>query len=291
MREEIFVVNSNGEKERFSFRKVYRSALRAGAPRKLAQQIAENVEKEIYSGISTREIYEKVKDLLKKDSPGSALRINLKEAMRRLGPTGFPFEKFIREILMSYGFEVEINRYLKGACPISYEIDFVAKKDKMIYIGECKYHHEFGARVDLQVALANWARFLDIKNSAQFQQLASQGFEIKSMLVTNTKFTKEAIKYANCKGTELLGWKYPPKRSLENLIEAKKLYPITILPSLKGYLKSVFAENKMMLAKDILREDIETLSKKLNVLPRVIRSLYKEADILIGEKIQDISMK
>jgi len=61
---EIHIINSKGEKEIFSFQKVYRSvsfqkvyrsALRAGADKDLANEIAEIIKKDLYSGI--RKIY------------------------------------------------------------------------------------------------------------------------------------------------------------------------------------------------------------------------------------------
>ena len=277
-----FVINSKGEKEPFSFYKVYQSAKRAGASVGLAKEIAQEIEKKIYPGIKTSEIFKKIKKLLSERHPQASIRFSLKEAMRKLGPTGFLFEKFIREILLANGFKVKINQYLQGFCLVTYEIDFLSEKRKTIYIGECKYHHLAGERVNLQVALANYARFLDIEGSSYFRKLKSKGFQIKPMLVTNTKFSKEAIRYAQCKKTELLGWRYPKNQGLEYLIEKEKLYPITILPSLKGYLKEIFVQKRMMLVKDLLETDISILSKKLNLSQKVLFPLIKEAKILLG---------
>ena len=276
-----FIINSKGEKEPFSFHKVYRSAKRVGASVDLAKEIAGEVEKEVYPGTKTGEIFKKIKKLLSKKHPRASIRFSLKEAMRKLGPTGFPFEKFIREVLLADGSKVKINQYLRGFCPVTYEIDFLYEKEKIIYIGECKYHHLAGERVDLQVTLANYARFLDIEANSYFRKLKSKGFQIKPILVTNAKFSKEAIKYAKCKKAELLGWRYPEKQGLEYLIEKEKLYPITILPSLKGCLKEVFAQKRMMLVKDLLEADLSVLSKKLNLSQKVLFPLIKEAKILL----------
>jgi hypothetical protein len=271
-----YIINSRGEKEPFSFYKVLRSAKRAGASSQIAKDIAKKIEREVYSGMRTSEIFERIKKLLSKKRPQSAIRFSLKTAMRKLGPTGFPFEKFIREVLLNNGFKVKINQYLLGKCKVSYEIDFLAKKGELLYIGECKYHHLPGERVDLQVALANYARFLDLKNNFHFQ--------VKPMLVTNTKFTSEAIRYASCQKIELLGWRYPKNQGLEYLIEKEKLYPITILPSFKGYLKDIFSQKKIMLAKDLLNFNFELLVRKLNIPKKTLLPLIKEAKILLGKE-------
>ena len=276
-----FVINSKGEKEPFSFYKIYRSAKRAGASVGLAKEIAGEIEKQVYPGMKTREVFKKIKKLLSKRHLQASIRFSLKEAMRKLGPTGFLFEKFIREVLLANGFKVKINQYLQGFCLVTYEIDFLSQKGKMIYIGECKYHRLPGERVNLQVALANYARFLDIEANSYFRKLKSKGFQIEPMLVTNTKFSKEAIRYAQCKRTKLLGWRYPKSQGLEYLIEREKLYPITILPSLKGYLKEVFVQKRMMLAKDLLEADISVLSKKLNLSQKALFPLIREAKVLL----------
>ena len=60
----IYIINSIGEREPFSFQKVYRSARRAGASGVLAKEIAKPIEREAFSGIKTSEIFERVRQLL-----------------------------------------------------------------------------------------------------------------------------------------------------------------------------------------------------------------------------------
>lgn len=269
-----YVINSRGEKELFSFDKVYRSARRVGASKALAQKIAKAIQKEVYTGIKTRKIFRRVKSMLQRTTPQAALKFNLKEGMRKLGPTGFPFEKFVGEILAAINFEIKFNQHITGRCA-TYEIDFLAKRKDLLYIGECKYHRRRGERVDLQVGLANYARFLDVKKKFKDP-------DVKSLLVTNTKFTSEAKCYSRCVGVELLGWNWPKGKGLESLIDNKKLYPITILPSFKGHLIDIFSAKKMMLAKDILKESPAKIARRLNLFRRDIDSLIKEAKILLG---------
>ena len=42
-------------------------------------------------------------------------------------------------------------------------VDFLAKKDNFLYVGECKYRYLSKHKVHTDTALANYARFLDIK--------------------------------------------------------------------------------------------------------------------------------
>lgn len=100
-------------------------------------------------------------------------------------------------------------------------------------------------------------------------------------MVTNTKFTDRAKDYSRCAGVELLGWRHPKDGGLEYLIEKGKLYPVTILPSLRGYLRNIFVSEKMMLARDILKIDSERFAKKFNVKIKLVESLIREAEILL----------
>jgi len=274
-----YIVNIQGEKEPFSFKKVYRSARRVGAPKNLAKEIASKIEREKYPGMTTKKIFRLVKGELKAREPQAALKFNLKRGMRRLGPTGFMFEKFIGNILEKYGFDVHLNQYVPGAFG-NYEIDFLAKKHNLMYIGECKYRKERAGKVHLDTALANYARFLDIKNGGFFKKI--KNLKLKSYLITNAKLTNQAIKYSEGVGVELLGWNYPKGRGLEYIIDDKKLYPITILSSLNNYLANIFAREKLMLVEDLLTIDIKKFAKKHNINIRKLESLLKEAKILLA---------
>jgi len=277
----LYAINSAGDKEIFSPQKVYNSARRVGASKELAAKVAEAVKKEAYDGIKTSEIFKMVKKLLGRQFPRGALKFNLKEAMRKLGPTGFPFEKFIGEILKRLGFEVKINQQIPGFCLDDYEIDFVARREDFIYVGECKYRNLAGDKVHIQDALANYARFLDILKGPYFAKGEYRGCKIKTIMVTNTKFTQKIINYASCNDISLLGWKYPRDNGLEYLVEKHKLYPVTILAGLRGYLKEIFVSEKMMLVQDVMKINPQNFSKKFNIPQRSIYALMEEAKLLL----------
>ncbi len=278
----LYVINLTGEKEPFSFQKIYRSARRAGASEKVAWSIAGILQKEAYPGIRTSKIFKRVKNLLRQQTPKAALKFNLKEGMRKLGPTGFPFEKYIGEVLKREGFKVEINQYLPGLCVKDYETDFIARKENLIYIGECKYRNQLGDRVHSYDALANYARFQDILAGPKFKANQYRSSTIKSMLVTNTKFTDRTKDYSSCVGVELLGWKYPKNRGLERLIDEKGLYPITILPSFQESMRDVFVSQGIILAENVLRIDPQEFSKRVRLSLGQLQPLIKEAKILLG---------
>ena len=271
----LFVEKFNKEKELFSIKKVFRSVKKSGGSNDLAKKISNIIKNNIYSGIKTSAIENQVSRLLKKENPKIATKFSLKRGLKRLGPSGFPFEKYIKEIFDNYGYRTKINQFITGKC-CTYEIDFLAEKDGILYIGECKYRNLIGGKVHSKDALANYARFLDISNGK-----FAKGKKLKSILVTNTRFTSKAEKYCQCVDVDVLGWKTPSSKGLEYLIEAKKLYPITILSSLNNRVMDILVHKKMMLVQDLLDKDIAKLAKITKLSKRDLLPLIKEAKILL----------
>ena len=276
---DLYVINSRGEREPFSVGKVYRGLRKSGVEKELAKKITKIIQKEAFPGIRTSEIAKRIGKFLFKEFPREAIKFNLKEGMLKLGPTGFLFEKYIGEIFSDLGYKVKLNLKLQGASSARYEIDFLAKKPLApfggkrceVYLGECKYHRQVGGRVDLGIALMNYSRYLDLKKPL-----------MKTIIVTNTKFTSQAIKYSEYQGVSLLGWRYPKKRGLETLIAKRNLYPITILPSLKPELKNIFVQDGKILARDILKISPQKFSKKHKIPLWKLQKLIKEAETLLG---------
>ena len=279
----LYVINNLGMKEPFSWEKIYNGAERVGASKALAKEIATTIEREAYSGITTKEIFQRVERILSRKYPRGRIRFRLKKAMRRLGPSGFPFEKYVGGIFKQLGFSIELNQYVKGQC-VRHEVDFLAKEGKYFLIGECKYHSLPGGRVDLKVGLIHYARFLDLKAGNSLKKIKSQKLKIRPIIVTNTKFTSKVIKYCECNDVDLLGWKYPKLRGIEYVVESERFYPITILPSITNNLLEIFYEQRLMLVQDLLKIDVVKFSKKTGIPEKKISAIKREAEILLREE-------
>lgn len=277
-----YIINQRGEREPLSLRKVERAAKRVGASNQLARRIAREIKQSTVDGTSTTEIYNQVRALLNKDIPAAAIKFSLKEAMRKMGPAGFYFEKFVGDIYTQAGYNVKINQIVPGKCIKDFEIDFLADKKGILKIGECKYRNQPGNRVDMITALANYARFLDLQNGIFLNKKQHQGLNIKSVIVTNTKFSGHAIKYSKCMGVDLLGWHYPTTGGLEHLIEKHQLYPVTILPSVTNHFAEVLATKDIMLVKDIAGLSEADLKQKTGTTGPQLSRLIKEANLLLG---------
>ena len=202
------IIKSSGEKVKFSFSKLRRSLLKSGADESIVSSIIDEIRDELYLGISTRELHNRAFALLKDYKGAYASRYRLKKAIYELGPSGFPFEKFVAEILKFAGYEVELNKILQGKC-VTHEVDLVAIKDAKKHLIECKFHSEEGRNCDVKIPLYINSRFDDI-HSFDKKEKEDQGW-----LVTNTRFTLDALTYGECVGLKLLSWDYPEEESLK----------------------------------------------------------------------------
>ncbi len=227
---DIFVTKADGSKEIFVPAKLEHSLRRAGAGEDVAKDIVKHIMPELVGGMTTGAIYEHAFANLRKMSRPVAPRYSLKRALADLGPSGFPFEKFIAELFRAQGFETVTNQMLKGKC-VEHEVDVVAWNEKRLVMVEAKFHNELGLKSDLKVALYVKARFDDLRGVAF--NFGGRGRMLdEGMLITNTKFTENALRYATCAGLTTIGWNSPEKGNLYDLIADSKLHPLTALSSL-----------------------------------------------------------
>jgi hypothetical protein len=274
----VHIMKSSGLHERFDIGKLVDSLMRSGAPADVAREIAEKVEGEITPSMKTKAIFRLARRHLKQFNRASGMRYSLKKALYSLGPSGYPFERYMAGILKAHGYKVEVDRIMEGYC-VRHEVDVLASKDNEHFALECKYHNTGGNATDVKVALYVHARFMDIKKACE--TMPGHGdFVHRGWLVTNTRCTSDALKYAECVGLKVTSWRYPDGDSLEKLIEEKKLYPVTILPSARRKpLETLFAKN-FILAKDIADIDEEMFLRVSGLDPDTARSLKRQADEL-----------
>ncbi len=252
---QILVLKSTGEQETFVPAKLILSLHKAGATDAEANRICEHIEKELVNGIPTSEIYKHAFEILRQDAKPVAARYSMKRAIADLGPSGFPFEKLIAEIFKAKGYEAVTGQIIQGKC-VEHEVDVVAWKGDKLSIVEAKFHNEPGLKSDLKVALYIRARFDDLKNGSH--EYGGKMRKISTFqLFTNTKFTDHAIRYAECQGLSLIGWNYPDKGNLEDLINESKLHPLTSLLSLSPVEKRSLLDAGLILCKHIAEREAD----------------------------------
>ncbi|MGM0933317.1 MAG: ATP cone domain-containing protein [Bacteroidota bacterium] len=250
---ELEIIKASGQKALFSEEKVAASLGRAGASQEVIEKILSKLRKELYQGISTKEIYNRAFKLLKNKDHLLASRYKLKNAIYELGPTGFPFEKFVGAVLKYSGYDVEVSDIFQGAC-VTHEVDIIATREKETLLMECKFHGTPGKSCDVKVPLYIHSRFRDIenfnKNKKNHPFFFSEGW-----VVTNTRFTKDATRYAKCVGLKLLSWDYPKGNSLKERIDKSGLYPITVSVLLNKREKQFLLSRDVVLCRELVNDD------------------------------------
>ena len=193
---QICVLKAGGEKEPFSEDKLLASISRAGVPHELHNTALSHIKSILYDNIPTNEIYKHILEYLGKSQyPHAGTRYSLKRALMDLGPTGFPFEKFLAAILIKHGYKVQIDTVVNGLC-VSHEVDVIAQKLGTNIMIECKFHNNIGNRTDIKVALYVMARYQDLTTGWMNKANTTKFNEV--WLVTNTKCSTDAIAYAKC---------------------------------------------------------------------------------------------
>lgn len=274
-----YIFKSDGSKEIYNRTKMMDSIISAGASPDLAENIMNQINREIKGGMKTDEIHQRARELLYQKKPAVALKYSLKEAIMDLGPDGFIFEKYIARILREYGYKTEIGKILKGCC-VDHEVDVVAEKDNIFFMIECKYHTSKGLRSDIKTALYVHSRFVDIEKAFK-KNCSNEDTHYEGWLVTNTKCTEDAIKYAECVKFQIIAWKYPRTRNLQYYIESKKLYPVTILSTITRHQKKTLMDSDIIIIQELDDYSPESLAQLLSIDHRQAIKILHEIKILM----------
>ena len=152
---------ASGEIEPYDEAKLMQSLRRAGAEERLVEEVAADLRDWLFDGVSTRKMYARAFSLLRRKNRMSALRYRLKKSIFELGPTGYPFERLVGEILKKQGYETEVGRIIAGHC-VDHEMDVIATKGNEQVFVECKFAMDQGKSVSIQVPLYMRSRVDDI---------------------------------------------------------------------------------------------------------------------------------
>jgi hypothetical protein len=268
MNDQLLVIKADGEEEAFDPAKLNESLERAGASSSARDHIIAHITDLLKSApLSTREIYSRAFELLKKrEGAPVAARYSIKRAIFDLGPSGYPFEQFFAEVLRSHGWKTEHSVILRGRC-VEHEVDVLAEKDgKRIGI-EAKFHNTPGIKTDVKDALYVHARYHDLQQSAATRDRVDQGW-----LVTNTRFTEQAIRYGSCVGLPMIGWDYG---NLMQLIEEGQVHPLTCLTTLTQTEKQLLLDSNIVLCRTVGTN--EQLLREHGINPLKITDIQDEA--------------
>lgn len=271
---QIKITKASGEVVNFDESKLRQSLERANASKDVIDQISEEINSLLYGGITTKEIFKKAFSLLRKRERPSAARYKLKNAIMELGPTGFPFEKFVGKILEHEGYKTQVGVIVQGNC-VQHEVDVIAQKGNSHLMIECKYHSDQGRFCNVKIPLYIHSRFLDVERKWKQQK----GHETKlhqGGLYTNTRFTTDALQYGKCVGLLLTSWDYPRGNGLKDRIDKAGLHPLTALTTLTKAEKIKLLEMGVVLCKELYNKP--ELLKQVGIDKKRHKKILKESE-------------
>lgn len=274
---QVSIRKSTGEYEPFEPEKLLASLSRAGASESVRNQIASHIAAELREGMSTSQIYKHAFFLLKKNEKRAAVRYSLRRAIMDLGPSGFPFEKFVGEIFREKGYDVKTDIVVRGKC-IEHEVDVAAWNENELILIEAKFHNGVGIKSDAKVALYVKSRFDDLRG--QKFDFGGEREMSEGWLVTNTKFSHSAILYGKCQDMKMVGWNYPAQGNLQDLIEDSGLHPLTSLTSLSNKEKADLMTKGVVLARALVADP--GYLEEMGMSPSKMKKVKEEVSLLAG---------
>lgn len=273
MTKNILIKKYSGELVPFDYQKIKATCMRAGATEDLAEKVAKEIEMKVFNRITTKEIMKLTLKILDKEKPAVAARYTLRDAIFKLGPAGFHFEKYIAALLKAYGYKTKLPPVLQGAC-VDHEIDVVAEKDNRAAVMECKLRHSVDIFISIKDVMSTWARFLDLVDGAAIGKCPHYD---EIWIVTNARISDHGTRYGLCKNMVLLSWDHPRDRPLPAWIDDKALFPITVLRKLDKFSLNKFANAGVLLVRDLARGNLEKLHEKTKIPKNKLERFAKEA--------------
>ena len=270
----LAVTKANGSKQSFNKDKIIRTCMRMGASKKTAYEVAEKIERRLYDGISTAKILQLVFLYMRKDKPTVSHLYDLRKGLSLMDSKP-EFEKFVQILLANNGFEITQNQILAGRCG-EHEVDAVAVRNGVTYFVEAKHHYSYHALTGLDESRIARAILEDVTEG---YVLGITKLRIdNAILITNTKYSEEATKYASCRNILLIGWNSPPNLSVQSMIEEKNLYPLSCLRSLRRDDRTRLVDSGIVLMRQITEEAPASIARKTGLPQHVLERLREQIE-------------
>lgn len=266
------VIKKNGKEELFVPEKLCESVTAVGVPDNLARQVCSIVDESIESGISTDRIFITTRRYISEFNPKMAALYALERGLSALGPSGFIFEQYVAALFKEMGYYVKTNVYAKGE-GVQHEIDVWAEKGNVVFVIEAKYRNDFRAKTHINQVMYADAKIQDIKRQALKEGDTREFYE---WVVTNTRFTDNAINYVNHRDMQLMGWDYPKYINLKKIVFERGLYPVTTLPSITKKALKRFSVDGIILVKQLIGVDEDRYVSHYELSHTLARKLVAE---------------
>jgi hypothetical protein len=275
---DITVTKADGSTQPYDRGRVLKTCMRLGVSREVADVVADKIEQELYNGIKTRKILHMIFSLLNEYRPVISHMVNLRKALSLLNPQP-DFETYVRILLSEYGYEVFPNQIVQGKC-VEHEIDGLLKKEGKTYILEVKHHRNYHTRTDLDPVRIIRAVFEDIIDG--YRQGSNDLHIDTAMIVSNTKFSEQAVQYAQCRGIVHLGWNTPQNYDIPTMITEKNLYPITYLKELTRDIRKKLLSSDVLLLQDLIDNTPREIAEKTGIKKKIIEHFIEDSHNILS---------
>ena len=275
----VFVTKANGSRQLFNKEKAIKTCLKMGASRQVAYEVAEKVENRLYDGITTIMIHRMIIKFLGKYKPEVRHLFDLRKGISLMNPKP-EFELFVQTLLMHNGFEVKPNQVLRGKC-VEHEVDAIARKEGVTFFVEAKHHFSYHSLTGLDESRIARAILEDVTEGVMLD--ATEGKIDRAMIVTNTKYSDHALQYGSCRNILQIGWSSPENLGLQNMIEKKRLYPLSCLRDLRVEIRLKIVESGIVLISQLLSENPNELAKRTGLRQDVLREIIEKTRFTLTE--------
>ncbi|MGE3352745.1 MAG: ATP cone domain-containing protein [Planctomycetota bacterium] len=273
------IVKTSGDREPFDEAKLRGSLRRAGASAADQDRVVAEVRDKLRPETTTRQLYRIAFDTLRSratatrkersSDAATAARYSLQRAILELGPSGFPFEQFLGELLRHEGWDTRVGVRLQGEF-VQHEVDLDAVRNGRRILAECKFRLDPNGKVDVKTALYVFGRAEDLRR-------VRGGYD-RFWIVTNGRFTSDALHFGEGNGLYLLGWNHPAGESLRERIDRAGLHPVTCLTHLRKTEKQRLIRDGVVVVADL--HDEPRALDKLKLSNHRLANVRGEVDAL-----------
>ena len=261
-----FYIQKKSKKfEAFNEKKYLKSLRQSGLTKTQQDKIFNEVSENINDYFSTTLLHQKTYKAILRCSRVFAANYDIKRSIYNLGPTGYPFEILCSEILKAKGFVTKVSVVKRGKF-VKHEVDVVARRNDFSLFCECKYHSRKFHKNDIKIPLYVHSRYLDIKEAHPYD-------EFSYAVMSNTQFSKDAINYAKGVGLHLYSMNYPKRNTFIDIIQKYKVYPITVLKSMRVRDRKLLFEKGIVVVKQVTRSCLEEIHLPENQITKILQEV------------------
>jgi len=275
----VVVTKFDGSTQEYDRQKVINTCLRMRLSRAAAEEVANNVERKIYDGIRTKQIMRMILKNIERYRPVVKIQNDLRDSISRLRSKP-DFEQFVAMLLREMGYTVETNVIVSGRC-IEHEIDAVARRGNETLYVEVKHHDQPHTFTGVDVFLIARSVMEDLVEGSKSGK--NRYNFTKAFIVCNTKLSFHAERYAVCRNIDHMAWNHPENKSLQLLIEEKKLFPITFLKDVDSKTLEIFGNANIILLKQLANMTLTELQRRTNLSKSKLQDLQNKAKNILSK--------